>query len=321
MRRTLQSLLIVASGFLLASQACGAPLRYGDVLVNELFEPAIRQYRADGTLADSYGGSAIWEGAGVTPDGRLVTTFRGPSTGLSQYRQGGLTFFSPDGTQQSVITPQVNLAGDVSVFRDGTLAVSSQFGSSIEMYDLAGVHLRSITHPAFAGDKSPNGTTIGPDDTLWTASARSPTINHFSKSGAFLGSFNASFDVGEVAVDPVDGTLWLPDENGNRVYNYSPTGLLLSSFITGVPIDNQTFHGIAIGPQRSIYVGSRNSGRVYRYDRGGQLLGSFPVASDYLVYLNVIVPEPVSCLQALSCLVLITLPRQRRFAMRSPSKC
>lgn len=290
----LTPLMLVAAFTLPSSQLAAAPFQPGDIFLNNLLEPNIQQYRSDGTLADTFTGtSTLWEGAAITPDGRLVTTFRGPRTGLSQYRLGGLNFFDPDGTETSILAPELNLPGDVSVFQDGTLAVSSQFGRSIELFTPAGAHAGSINYSGFVGDNAPLGSTVAPDDTLWVALGRRPTIHQFNQQGVRLGGFDAAFNVGELAIDPVDGTLWLANQNGNTVHQYSTDGVELSSFPTAVVAASQRFNGIAFGPGRTLYVVSEFSDSIYHYNRAGTLLGSIPIAApNSPLFLSVIVPEP-----------------------------
>jgi DNA-binding beta-propeller fold protein YncE len=283
-------------GFQLA-QCNAAPFRRGDVLVNHYLPANIQQFR-NGTLIETYpggGGNTIWEGVGLLPDGRIVTTFRGPVTSGNEFRQGGLRFFSPDGTTTSMVRSVLNFPGDVSVFRDGTIAVSNQGDHSIELFSPAGAHLRTISHSVFDGDGAPFGTSIGRDNTIWVAGGDSTTIQHFAKDGTWLGGFSAAAIVGDLVVDPVDGSLWLPDRNGNTVFHYSTSGVQLSSFPTSVPTGIERFEGIGIGADGVIHVISNNSNRVYQYSRSGQPLRSFsvPIGLSTPLFLTVVnVPEP-----------------------------
>jgi streptogramin lyase len=292
----------------------GAPFRKGDIFLNNLLPGSIQQYGSDGTLVETYlGPHDYWEGAAITPDGRVATSFRGPLSGFGEQRAGGVYLFQPDGGVTSFSTPQVNLSGDVSVFRDGTIAVSSQWGSTLELYSLSGMHLRSISHSGFAGDRSPFGTAIGPDDTIWCALARFPTIQHFAKEGTHLGSFEAAENIADLVVDHVDGTLWMPGQDGNRVYHYSPQGTLLGSFETLIVPESQRFNGIAMSPQRTLYLVSENSDVIYHYDTSGNLLGQISLATPYhpVVMGVVLVPEP-SALTLISWFATVIFSRWKR---------
>ena len=301
--------ILVATAF----SACpgwapAAPFQKGDIFVNNSIPDKIQQYAANGTLVDTYfGPGAVWEGVGITPDGRVATSFRGPSTGLSEHRAGGINIFGPDGSLSTFPIPQVNLAGDVSVFHDGTIAVSSQFGSTLELYSRFGSHLRSISHPGFAGDRSPFGTAVGPDDTIWCALGRFPTIQHFAKDGTHLGSFEAAANVGDLVVDHVDGTLWFPGQDGNQVYHYSPQGVLLGSFSTLISPQSQRFNGVAMSPERTLYLVSEVSHSIYHYDRSGNILGLIPLASSHQpLFLSVmLIPEP--CTVTIAVFVAIAM--------------
>src|SRR5207249_2543642 len=127
------------------------------------------------------GGS--WFGASLTPDGMLVTTRRTPTTGVNVF---SLTV----GQVSTFETPEVAFPADVSVFADGTLAVSDQSTSGlagkVELYTSSGSHVGTISLPLSTGQKDPFGSTVAPDNTLWVADQLGHRICHFSEDGALL---------------------------------------------------------------------------------------------------------------------------------------
>ena len=85
----------------------------GEILVTN-FDPSsnIRRYGEDGTLLQTWTTDPhyLWLGAGLTPDGNVVTTFRTFSD------EGGVNIFSPAGRLLKTFTATFNyVPGDVSV--------------------------------------------------------------------------------------------------------------------------------------------------------------------------------------------------------------
>ena len=270
-----------------------AAFQQGDILLN-LFGGPLQQYRADGTVVNSYTGpGSAWEGATPIGNDKLVTTRRSPTPGINIFDTNGniSTFNLEAGT-----TP-----GDVSVFSDGTLAISDQNGRVL-FYSQAGAFIKSVTHPDFSS-RSPFGSAVASDDTLWIAAPDKPFPNssalyHFSSDGSFLGKMELPFTAYEVAIDPTDGTFWLPKFSGATLYNFSSNGLELSHFTTLI---GHGFISVAASNDGTVFVSGSGESSIYHYSRSGELLGSFSVGTPGRpLFMNIVtVPEPSTSLLAI----------------------
>lgn len=276
-------------------------LSHGDVLISNLESPAVvRQYRPDGSLVRSYSGTgSAYEGASYNQDGFVITTRRSPSSGINIYD-------SRNGSETTFNTPQVILPGDVGVKSDGSLVVCDQFGRDINMYSPAGVHMGSFTAPILSGgDRNPFGIAMASDDSFWVSLARNPYLIHFAANGTLISQFDAGFHVGDIAIDPVDGTLWIPSRESNTVHQFNTLGVELSSFATSIPISSQSFNGIAISPTRTIYLASEASQVIRHYDRAGNSLGSFQLPSGSSPFVLNVVTDPLQVPEPLAVHLLI----------------
>ena len=99
--------------------------------------------------------------------------------------------------REAFSTPEVSIPGDVSVFRNGTLAISDQ-SNSIVLYSQNGTFQGNITHPIL-DTGSPFGNDMGPDDTLWVALIGNG-MARFSRNGPFWDHSEPGFSVREMYV-------------------------------------------------------------------------------------------------------------------------
>lgn len=276
------SVLLATSPFPPAANA--EIFRKGDVFTTE--NNNLYHYRADGMFVqtfDTTGGGAL-EGATITKGRKLITTRRGPTPGIY--------IFDADGNRVSFDTPQVSLPGDVSVFSDGTLAVSDQ-GDGVVLYSQADQYLGTISDPVITGVSSPFGSTVGPDDSLWIAMFSAGTAR-FSRDGTLLAAIDPSYEVQDLAVDPIDGTLWIPSPDG-FLHHLTEDGSELSSFMTAAT--PPFLRGIAVAADQTLYVTSQNSTSMYHYKPSGELLDDFSLVSTRPLFISVaLVPEPASWL-------------------------
>ena len=261
------------------SSKVSAQLRPGDILLNNFGGSNIQVYDGSGQLRQTITGTGgLWEGASLTADFEIVTTHRSPNDGIN--------IFSPAGVEVATFdTPQVDIPGDVSVFADGTLAVSDQLGNEVELFSRAGAHLGTISAP---GLRQPFGSAIDIDDTLWVAAAGFGVFQ-FERSGALVGQFNPGFRVSDLTVDFVDGTLWLTNRFSGEVANFTPDGVLLSEFQTSVVGE---LRAIAIDANRRVLVVGEQSTNVLRYGMDGLLLDSFPIDNPEQPLFMTVVPGP-----------------------------
>src|SRR5450432_3432941 len=72
------------------------PFQPGEILVNNLLSSNVQRYSSTGVLEQTYTGTGTdWEGASLTPDGNLVTSYRLKNGKVSP----GIDIFNPAGTQ------------------------------------------------------------------------------------------------------------------------------------------------------------------------------------------------------------------------------
>ena len=219
----------------------------------------------------------------VTRDSKLITTHRLSSSSVPI---AGVNIFDANGSEEAFSTPEVSIPGDVSVFRDGTLAISDQ-SNSIVLYSQNGTFQGNITHPIL-DTGSPFGSDVGPDDTLWVALIGNG-MARFSRDGSFLGSFEPGFSVRDVSVDPINGTLWIPAPDGT-LHNFESDGTELSSFMTAATQPH--LQGVAVAPDHSIYITSNLSTELFHYSPDGTFLNSFEIPTRPLFVSVMLVPEP-----------------------------
>lgn len=289
--------VIGASLAALVGTACAAHAQLvpGDVLLDN--GNGVQRYNAAGTLVRTYSGTGTnYEGASITPDGNIVSTYRGTGSG-----KGGIVIYRPNGTLLKTFTiPAVSFPGDVSVFADGTLAISDQNSGAagaapaIREYSQAGTLLRSITG---FGMNNPFGNTVAPDNTLFLADSGINTIFHFTETGTLLNSFVVTFGPTDLVVHPTDGTLFISDITGNVVHT-TATGTVLGSFASGVSSD---FDGIGLsGDGNYVFAAGAASTTIRKLDSTtGALVSSIPITrSAFPLFLtvvpNAVGPEPAT---------------------------
>lgn len=114
----------------------------------------------------------------------------------------------------------------------------------------------------------PSGLALDPDGVhLWTVSDRPGVgIYKITLQGEIVKNlrFNSQ-DLEGIAVDPVDGTLWVVEERKREVVNVSREGVVLSSTFLEIPGNNPNdgLEGITIRPQnRHFYVLNEKNPRL-----------------------------------------------------------
>lgn len=279
-------LFVSAASLVLASSSL-AQVQPGDILLN-VFGAAgvseIQHYRPDGTqvIRTTGGTGDYFEGVALTASGRFATSRRTPN-GFNLFDAStGLEVATHDTSAVTFV------AADIDVFADGTLAIGDQSGE-VELYSEAGTHLGTVAH---TGITRTFGIHVDANDDLWIGDIPSVGVDagnvfHFDRSGAFIGQFATSFEIGDLVVAP-DGTLWCADRNHGVAYHLNAAGGVLSSFTTAVALPE--FSGIALAADGTLFVSSGGSGQVYHYSATGTLLGQFPIlgSSGLTLFLQIV---------------------------------
>jgi hypothetical protein len=292
--------------FLCTANAAQAAFQPGDILLN-VAGSRVQQFRGDGTLVHSFTPTGVvLEGATPIGNEKFVTTHRSPVPGVN--------IVGSDGAEFTFDLLAGTVPGDVSVFSDGTLAVSDQTNGRILYYSQAGSFLTAASHPDFA-NRAPFGSAVASDNTLWVAAALKPdptssALYHFSSDGSFLGKTPLPFTTYEIAIDPVDGTFWLPNGSGGTLYNFSPGGVELSHFVTAV---GDNFYSVAAASDGSVFVSGVHETSVYHYGRAGEFLGSFNIGtSGKPIFMSIVaVPEPTTLPTAILATAYFMIKRRR----------
>jgi hypothetical protein len=160
----------------------------------------------------------------------------------------------------------------VSVFSDGTLAVSDQ-GFNTLLYSKSGTWVGVI-----GGGTHPFGSFVDASDNFWLCDiadngSGGGTITKSTKAGVWLQTVQLTFFPGDLVVAP-DGTLWVADRNNRKVVHFAANGTQLGSFQTSVA---GLFSGIAMASDGTLFVTGESSSSIFHYTSTGTLLGSFPI--------------------------------------------
>jgi hypothetical protein len=284
--------------------AAAAQIQPGELLVNffeALPNSRITRFHPDGTpvWTTSGGTGHHWEGCAITPQGHVVT---------ARWFPVGVNVFDSNGTQiNSFDTPEIfSFPGDVSVFADGTLAVTDQGGGGVDLYKESGAYLGSYATHAI----HPFGSFIDSSDNLWLCcihTSNYSTLHKISRAGAPLTTIAITFEAGDMVVAP-DGTLWVSSRNDGRIVHLAVDGTTLGWFPSGV---SGSFSGIALAMDGSLFVSGSDSTDVYHLSSSGTLLGTIPIGIKSLfLTVSPCGPEPIAyCtgkVNSLGCLPAIS---------------
>ncbi len=272
---------------IISAPAFGGPFLPGEILVNDVDGANIQRYGADGTLLQTYTGTgAEWIGAALTPDGNLVTSYRMPSANVD--------IFSPSGSLLTTFSAGAGQTNDISIFSNGTLAVNFLRSNTVQFFSQSGTLLKSVTLP---GADNPSYSVIGADDVLyvnsydWLSPSIPPTVYKVSSSGVVLGSFTLTSPAGDMAISPIDGTLWIGDWGNGNLYHYATDGTQIGTAIsTGL---NGGLDGLAFAPDGlSLYATLPDDHSIHQLSLTGESLGEIPIPGVGTPGALVVVPTP-----------------------------
>jgi hypothetical protein len=230
-----------------------------------------------------------------------VTAFGAPGTGIDIFDPASneITTFGVPGTISR---------GDVSVFANGTLALSDQSNNKVEYWNQAGTLIQRFDVP---GLNTPASSTVGSDGILYVAGFNSNNLGRLDSSGNFLGVINLGFKPGDLVMNPLDSTLWVSGFSDGIVRHITTGGTVLGSFSAGY---SGGFSGVGLAPDgNSIYTIATNSTVVKHFDLNGNLLDSFALTSPNTPNVLTVVPapEPGSAVLFLGGLVLVSGRRRQ----------
>jgi DNA-binding CsgD family transcriptional regulator/sugar lactone lactonase YvrE len=238
------------------------------------------------------------------PSGPTIDTFAGAPPDPKIFPQGSYT-----GESVRATTALLSLPSDVAVARNGTVYIADFGNQLIRRVDTARAIVTvagfmpikdAVKVPLIDGGYGP-GADIGfassiavdLDGNLYLLTIRDGTLEvwmvspaHFMTLVTQLGPSDVAFSdfwappVGGLAVGN-DGTLYIADRAGNRVWRYSPDRTLSVYAGTGVAGDtgdgaaamDATLHspiGLAVDDQRGyVYIADSENNRIRRVDKSG----------------------------------------------------
>ncbi len=105
-------------------------------------------------------------------------------------------------------------------------------------------------------------------------------VYNIDQTGTLISSFERPATANSpqaIAVDPIDGTLWITDNRQDRIYNVQRDGVEISSFSTAVFDAAATNpQGITVDEQNgTLWLTDRTTSTIYNLTRTGQLRSSF----------------------------------------------
>jgi DNA-binding beta-propeller fold protein YncE len=126
---------------------------------------------------------------------------------------------------------------------------------------------------------SAQGTSVGSDLTLATASLTPIFSSNFGSSGAGAGQFNQPTGI---AVSPVNGNLVVPDEANNRVEIFNEKGEFLSQFGSSGSGNGQFNQprGAAVDTKGNIWVVDTGKNRIQKFNEKGEYLLQFSAGTN-----------------------------------------
>ena len=190
----------------------------------------------------------------------------------------------------------VEVAG-VAVDAEDRVYVFNRGAHPVVVFDADGHFLRSWGEGKFV---RPHGVTVSPDGTLYCVDDLDHTVRQYTPEGDLLrvlGTSGRYCDTGvrdrdfrtilrsgppfnqptNLAIAP-NGDLYVTDGYGNaRVHRFAPDGCLRHSWGDPgrAPGQFNLPHGIAVGPDRTVYVADRENSRVQRFDPEGAFLSEW----------------------------------------------
>jgi trimeric autotransporter adhesin len=233
----------------------------------------------------------------VRPSGPTITTIAGAPPDPAKFPRGSFA-----GENVSATTALLSLPSDVAVARDGTVYVADfdnqrirRLGADGKIITVAGGGKGTLADGSFGPDVDIGfASSIAVDgDNLYLLTIRDSTLEvwmvdpghsmHFVKQ---LGAADVAFSafwarpVGGLAVGN-DGTLYIADRAGNRVWKYSRDHQLsvfagtgeAGSSGDGAAAKDARLHspiGLAVDDQRGyLYIADSGNNRVRKVDRSG----------------------------------------------------
>jgi sugar lactone lactonase YvrE len=230
----------------------------GDVFVgSDCQNPHMQRFTAAGGFVTSWGFPAGYLGSpnGVAIDGSgnvFVTDYE--LNRVYKFTNAGALVISWATAQQPV---------DVVVDGSGNVLVLALGGQQLQKFTNDGVFLGTIGSAGSGPGQFqyPEGLALDASGRIYVADF-SRRILRFLPDGSFDMEFTTPASPLDMAVGP-DGNIYVITGDLNQIYQYSPSGVLLSTFSSPVGMD--LAFRIAISPTGVIYIAEQRNNRVQRF--------------------------------------------------------
>ena len=165
----------------------------------------------------------------------------------------------------------------VAVTTGGDIWATGTGRNQVTEFDPAGRSLRSVG--AGLGLDHPEGIALGPTGDVWVANTGNDRIVELSPAGRLLTSFGAKGSGNgqldqpvALAASPGGGTVYVADQNNNRIEEFTAAGGYAGSISVPTPA------GVAVDRAGDIWVSSpsyASGNQVYEFSAAGSQLQSF----------------------------------------------
>jgi RHS repeat-associated protein len=249
----------------------------------------LQKFDAEGNFIKSTAGGVVnrpW-GVDVAPNGRIWVAEWSRVSVLDS--DGSLLFrFGSFGTGLG----RFQRAVDVEVDDDGNAWVADAVNNRVQVFTAAGEYIGKFGEKGSgAGQFNTDWwlrIALGENDDVWVVdqgshrvqqwskTAFSPAANRsfdssFGSSGSGNGQFNVATDV---EVDPTDGTIWVTDDDNDRVQHFSASGQYIGQFKScNDPAAVEADSG------GDLVVVCSSADKVHKYNNKGELLKQLVSAS------------------------------------------
>lgn len=167
----------------------------------------IYEYTTKGAFIDAKISQKDPIGIAIDSDGKFY---------VSEWDTGKIHVYNSDGTKSHVITGVGKYSRKIQFDSDGNLRVLTH-SKGIYVITTAGVHLCNFQ---INGLKSGEGLFVDCEDNMYVADRSNPgEVYICDKNGKQIKVITGFEGAGDVAIAP-DGTLWITDFTGNKVYLY-----------------------------------------------------------------------------------------------------
>ncbi len=250
----------------------------GNLYIADTENARVQKFDAAGAFVKAFPvGGRPW-GVDVGPDGR-VWTAEAPERRVSVFDpQGSLLFrFGSQGTGHSQFERPV----DVEVDDAGFAWVTDAVNNRVQVFDSEGGYVAQF------GEKGPEDgqldtdwwlrLAVGPTGDVWVTDQGNSRLHKWINA-AYLSSFKYAFGLQgsadgqfkvatDVAIDPTDSTIWVADDENDRIQHFSAEGAYIGKFSSC-----QDPGAVDVDLQGDIYVACSSIGKVQKYDDEGTAL-------------------------------------------------